>query len=93
MKKQLLICTNRRLTDRSPSCGGHGADILLRELERLIKVNGLSISVSTITCLGRCSEGPILRLAPGGMFYTQVTPAQLPAILQEAALYFDGTHT
>jgi len=92
MEKQILICTNRRLTERKPSCGRLGAE-LVGELERLISERGLGIQVNHVACLGRCSEGPNLRLAPGGKFYSQVTTTQLPTILREAVLFFDAPRT
>jgi len=87
MEKQLIICTHQRLTDQTDSCGGRDAETLANALESLIAKQELPIKLCRIDCLGRCHEGPNIRLAPGGSFYTQVTPEQLPAILEEAVSF------
>ena len=81
MKKQILICTNRRLTAQSPSCAWAGAEALAEELERLIAERGLGVSIKRSPCLGRCSEGPNLRFSPGGDFVGALNAESLPGIL------------
>lgn len=81
MEKRILICTNRRLTGHTPSCAGAGAEALADELQRLITERGLAVSVERSPCLGRCTEGPNLRFAPGGEFVGALTADKLPAIL------------
>ena len=81
MKKQLLICTNRRLTDQSPSCAGAGAEALADELERLAQARGLPVTVTRSTCLGRCEQGPNLRFAPGGDFLGNLSMENLTEVI------------
>lgn len=68
MEKRLLICVNRRLTHGNPSCGQQQSVKLAQQLEELIARERLAISVERVFCLGRCNEGPVLRLAPAGEF-------------------------
>lgn len=87
MEKQLLICTHRRLTDQADSCAGRGAETIAKALEELIARQGLPVKLCRIDCLGQCHEGPNIRFAPGGSIYTQVTPEQLPTILEDMAAF------
>jgi len=90
MEKRILICTNRRLTEHSPSCGGAGAEQLVDELERLLAERGLQVNIERAPCLGRCAEGPNLRFIPGGEFYHQLTPERLPEVLGRLEAFIAG---
>ena len=81
MNKQILICTNRRLTARSPSCGWAGAEDIADELERLIAERQLEVCVERSPCFGRCTDGPNLRFSPGGEFFGALTAESLPDIV------------
>lgn len=64
----LAICVNRRLTGQNPSCGGRNAEALATELEQALRLRGISLPLYRTDCLGRCNEGPNLRLSPQGKF-------------------------
>ena len=46
----------------------------------MIGERGLDIPVVRRECLGRCEEGPTMRIAPGGEFFTEIDEGDLPTI-------------
>lgn len=80
MKKKLLICINRRLTPTTPSCAQRNSESLAAELVQRIASEQLAIEVETVFCLGRCQEGPVVKLVPGGAFLTGM---ELEAIMEK----------
>lgn len=68
MEKSLIICVNRRMRADSMSCALHGSYALAERLERRIAEEQLGVTIQRLFCLGRCSEGPVLRLLPTGEF-------------------------
>lgn len=53
-------------------------------LEQLLAEQGLDIPVKRILCFGRCKEGPVMRIAPGGRFFTGVTEERLAEVVVAA---------
>ena len=49
----------------------------------MLKSEGLDVTVTERECLGRCEEGPVMRIAPGGRFFTKVNQASLVEIIDE----------
>ncbi len=82
---RLLVCVNRRLGDRSPSCAGRGSERLVALLVERLATRGLDLPVETILCFGACSRGPNVRLAPGGAFFHEVDEAALDALVDAVA--------
>ena len=78
---RLVVCINERLGAGQRSCAGSGARILLDELRQLLAEASLDVPIVERECLGRCAEGPAMRIAPGGEFYTQVESATLKTIV------------
>jgi len=66
--KSLIICINERLTASRTSCSHRGSREMAERIERYIKLEKLDMTVQRLQCLGRCSEGPVMRLIPGGEF-------------------------
>lgn len=66
--KKILVCVNQRLTPATPSCAQRNSVQLATALARHIAEEGLAIEVERVYCLGRCNEGPTLKLVPGGEF-------------------------
>lgn len=56
---------------------------LADRLEQEIASRGWKIKLERFSCLGRCEEGPNLKLAPGGRFISDLTPDALEKVLQE----------
>jgi NADH:ubiquinone oxidoreductase subunit E len=81
-ERHLAICINERLTGHSPSCGGRGSRALAGQLEQALLQQGIAMPLRHVDCLGRCAEGPNLRLAPGGHFTTLAGETEIPALLE-----------
>lgn len=81
--RTLAICVNRRLTDTVPSCGGRGSEQLADKLEQALQQQSLQLPLQRVDCLGRCEEGPNLRLAPDGHFFTLHDESEIPALLEQ----------
>ena len=77
---RLVVCVNRRLGSGQRSCAGSGSLELIRRVEAMIAARGLDIPVVRRECLGRCEQGPVMRIAPAGPFFTGIDDADLAAI-------------
>src|SRR5512133_1986899 len=71
-------------------CGGTGCQssdsaLILSELKRLIVENHLqdTVDASITGCFGFCEKGPIVKIFPDNTFYVQVTPADVPEIVEQ----------
>lgn len=82
-EKQLIVCVNRRLTLRNPSCAARDSEQLADAIERRCQGLGLPIRVERFLCLGNCENGPNMRLAPAGRFFEHVSEQDVPFIMQE----------
>ncbi len=86
--KQLTVCINDRANPNQPSCTGRGGgEVLAKRFEQEIAASGWSIEVKRFKCLGRCDEGPVLKLSPGGPFIYQVHPDDLDETLKQIEIF------
>jgi (2Fe-2S) ferredoxin len=83
-KVTLLVCTNYRHSLNNPSCGARGGEELLQQLR--IATEGYDINVEASCCLGHCLDGAVVKAAPNGRFYHQVTELDIPKIVSDAML-------
>jgi (2Fe-2S) ferredoxin len=74
---RLIVCINERLGTGQRSCVGSGSLALIEQLEAMIVGAGLDVPVVRRECLGRCEEGPVMRFAPAGPFFTEIDAAAL----------------
>ncbi len=72
------------------TCGGTGCHSsrskeLLAKLQAEIKAAGLegTVSAEVTGCFGFCEKGPIVKIFPDDVFYTEVTPEDAKEIIQE----------
>lgn len=79
----IVICVNRRFSGDKPSCAERGAEQIVDELELALARAGLDVELSRVYCLGNCSNGPNLRIAPGGRMYSGFTVDDIPQLLDE----------
>lgn len=70
-------------------CGGTGCQssdsaVILSEFNRLIAEHNLQgkVEASISGCFGFCEKGPIVKIFPDNTFYVQVTPADVPEIVE-----------
>lgn len=80
---RLIVCINERLGTGQRSCVGSGSLALIARIESMIADAGLDVPVVRRECLGRCEQGPVMRIAPGGPFFTQIDDGELERV-------FDG---
>ena len=89
---RLVACVNRRLGAGQRSCAGSGSLALIERIERLIDDRGLAVPVVRRECLGRCEQGPAMRIAPGGPFFTEIDEAALTVIITELERFIAAGH-
>lgn len=87
---RLIVCINQRLGNLQRSCAGSGSLELISQLEAMIAAADLGIPVVRRECLGRCEQGPVMRIAPAGPFFTEIDEALLPQILASLAAFKAG---
>lgn len=77
-KMHLLVCGGT-------GCHASDSDVLLEKLQEEIKANGLENDVQAIVtgCFGFCEKGPIVKVYPDNVFYTEVTPDDAKEIVAE----------
>ena len=83
--ESLLVCINNRFDSGRPSCAFRGSLEILEALKQGIAQRKIDIKIEEICCLGHCSEGPTLRLAPRGKFFHETNLDMVPDILDELA--------
>jgi (2Fe-2S) ferredoxin len=80
---RLVACVNKRLGTGQRSCVDSGNLDYIAEIETLIAQAGLDIAIIKRECLGKCEQGPVMRIAPGGRFFTEINQTSLPVIVSE----------
>ncbi len=80
---RVVVCINERLGTGQRSCVGSGSLDLIRQLESMISAEKLNVPVVRRECLGRCAEGPVMRIAPAGAFFTEITETSLNDLMRE----------
>ncbi|MDH5489235.1 MAG: (2Fe-2S) ferredoxin domain-containing protein [Rhodospirillaceae bacterium] len=75
----IFVCTNFRSGVHS-SCAARGSKDIFKQLKKLAKEKSGDIVVEQIVCLGRCEEGPNVRIA-GQKIINSVGIDDLPSIL------------
>jgi len=71
--KQVLVCQNR-------TCLKQGSVAVLQRFQRAA-VPGYTIL--GCGCLGQCGNGPMVQVLPDNIWYWQVQPDEVPAIVQK----------
>ena len=89
---RLVACVNQRLGAGQRSCVGSGSLALIERVERLLEQRGLAVPVVRRECLGRCEQGPAMRIAPGGPFFTEIDEAGLATIIRELEKFIAAGH-
>ncbi len=80
--KKILICVNRRFDAGEPSCAARGSFAIAEAIEQGVSDRRIDIAVERFICLGQCTKGPAVKLAPGD-FILGATPDRVPAILDD----------
>ena len=80
---RVVVCINERLGTGQRSCVGSGSLDLINQLESMIAAENLQVPLVRRECLGRCEQGPVMRIAPAGPFFCEVDAARLQTIMAE----------
>jgi (2Fe-2S) ferredoxin len=85
-KTHLFVCVKSRNGERK-SCGDSGGGALRAALKEEIKNRGWkgAVRVSESSCLGVCDAGPNIMVHPQKIWFSGVTTADLPEILDQIA--------
>ena len=76
----IVVCVNQRLGQQK-SCAGSGSEQLASLIQKKLDANNLPVTVTKIKCFGRCDKGPVIRVAPGGMFYEGFAESDLDNLI------------
>ena len=79
----VFVCDQQK-PEGVPCCAGRGAGQVLEALRREVNARGLEDEVQVTTCgsLGLCEHGPNLVVYPEGIWYSGVTPEDVPEIVR-----------
>lgn len=83
----VFVCTNEHDGDYAccRDADGEAVEAAVKDWLRERDAFWTSVSVSTTSCLGLCSEdGAALTIQPRNEWYSGVTPEDVPALLEEA---------
>ena len=80
---RLVVCINERLGVGQKSCIRSGNLDYIASIRQLIEDNELNVPIVQRECLGKCEQGPVMRIAPGGRFFTEINQQSLSAIVDE----------
>ncbi len=80
---RLIVCVNQRLGTGQRSCVGSGSLDLISRLEAMLAAENLAVPVVRRECLGRCEQGPVMRIAPAGPFFTRIDESTLVTIIDQ----------
>lgn len=91
MKKpvRLIVCVNQRLGAGQRSCVGSGSLGLIRRIEDMITAEGLEVPIVRRECLGHCEQGPTMRIAPAGPFFTEIDEPKLALVIAELKAFIE----
>jgi NADH:ubiquinone oxidoreductase subunit E len=78
--KSVYICVNRRFGSDTPSCAMRGSEKMMALVKEEMERRGHSYPIEKIMCLGQCSHGPAMRIAPGGDFFLGATKDKVSEI-------------
>lgn len=81
--KILMVCTNRRYGADGASCAARSSLDMAKALEAGVLERRINITVERSVCMGQCTNGPTLRLAPGGRFILGKSLDDIESILND----------
>lgn len=80
---RIFICIRNRPAPEE-SCAGNGSLATIAALKQEIASRGLAaqVKVNQSSCLDLCSGGPHLIVYPEGIWYSGLTPEEVPAFVE-----------
>jgi (2Fe-2S) ferredoxin len=86
----VFVCMQEKPKD-VPCCAASASGAVLEALTNELAARGLrdEVQVTTTNCMGTCENGPVLLAYPQGVWYSKVTPQDVPEIVSS---HFCGGH-
>jgi len=85
-EKHVFVCTNLKAEGKR-CCARQGSEEICEQLKAAAKrhpaLEGRTIRINRAGCLGRCEEGPAIVVYPEGVWYTHVSLADVPEIVEQ----------
>ena len=85
MKKpgyHILVCNSYRVAgDAKGYCNKNGAAGFIPYIMEECVDRGLDVAVSSTACLNVCSQGPVMVIHPGNLWYGRLTEGKIDEIL------------
>ena len=87
--KHVFICTNQRKPGQRKSCGEECGTAIVEEFKKELKERKLNtvMRAQRTGCLDVCETGPSVVVYPDGVFYGNVSPADVKEIVEEHLLH------
>ena len=87
----VFVCTNDRGGVRK-SCADNNSPLVKSELKAAINANGWKgkIRVSTSGCMGLCAQGSNVMIYPQKIWFSELTPDRVGAIVDTLEHIMDG---
>ena len=78
----VFVCMQEKPKD-VPCCAASASGAVLDALNQELAARGLrdEVQVTTTNCMGTCENGPVLLAYPEGVWYSKVTPQDVPEIV------------
>ena len=76
-RNKVIFCVNERPPFGQPSCARRGSRELMVETNKFVRDAGIDITIDTSVCMGRCADGPTVKLAPRGEFVQDANPENI----------------
>ena len=82
-ERHVLVCLNARPPGNvKGSCAEKGSEEVFDRLKAMVKQRGLPVIVNRTNCLKHCSRGITVAVYPENVWYSGVTPDDLPEIVE-----------
>ena len=78
----VFVCMQEKPKD-VPCCAASASAAVLEALSQELAACGLrdEVQVTTTNCMGTCENGPVVLAYPEGVWYSKVTPQDVPDIV------------
>jgi (2Fe-2S) ferredoxin len=84
-RHHVFVCENRRPDDDPRGCcAAKGSEAIRAAFKAAIKKHGLKgqVRANAAGCLDACAEGPSVVVYPEGVWYSHVSPEDVPEIVE-----------
>ncbi len=77
---RVVVCVNKMPGPGGKCCGQAGGPAIAEALRTGVGARGIRAEITEIVCLGKCADGPNLRIV-GGEFHQHLRPDDVPRLL------------